>query len=371
MSENQDNITEYEPTLKDLLLAIKAHFLEVRKSWLLIGILAILGAIYFFYDASNFKSKYNAKLTFMVNEGDGNSMGSIASILGQFGMGGSSGEHNLDKMLSLLKSRYISEEVLLKKETINGTNDYLANHIINSLDSLDEWSSVSWLMKPLADMDAVQKVKEFRFTKDTFEIDNRLQNNVLKKVYGILVGSPQSKKDPILTSKYDENTGIMDLTAATYDESLSISLADNFFKGLSTFYVEKTTEKQRITFEVIKAKKDSLDQALKSAQYQLASFKDKNQKLFSSKSKLQEQRLMTSIAINAEAFKEVYKNFQIADFSLQNNTPIIQTIDEPISPIKPTRKSKIMSLIIGGIMGTFFAILFVVMRKLVRDALKD
>jgi uncharacterized protein involved in exopolysaccharide biosynthesis len=69
------------------------------------------------------------------------------------------------------------------------------------------------------------------------------------------------------------------------------------------------------------------------------------------------------------AYAKVIEQKEIAEFSLNDQTPVVQIIDYPISPIEPSKssliKNIILSLLIGGFLGGFI----VIARKILRDTL--
>ena len=69
------------------------------------------------------------------------------------------------------------------------------------------------------------------------------------------------------------------------------------------------------------------------------------------------------------AVAKAMENLEVADFALQNKTPFIQEIDRPITPIKAEKKSVFRTFFISIFIGTFMAILFLVIRKIVKSAL--
>lgn len=359
-SHNDDEIT-----LKELILKIKEFYQEAMKHWFLILVSGTIIGLFMGYKAYKSKLEYNAQLTFMVNDDEGGGMmGSLGGLLGTFGLGGGGGgSYNLDKILELSKTRKIGEKVLFNKVNIDGNNDYLANHIINYKDTIGEWGA-----KPFYNFWSPEsKVKNFRFKADSIPAFSKIENSVLKSVHGIVVGG--EKTPGILSSSYAEETGILRIKVNSGNEEISYHLCKLYYNELSKYYIDKTIEKQKFTFEIINAKNDSVQLALKNAQYALANFKDTNQNLFTKKDNLSEIRLAQEVQKLGIMYGETAKNLEIADFSLKNKTPFMQEIDAPLLPLKGTKSSTFRSLIMGGFLGAFLCIGFVFMRKIYRDTM--
>jgi uncharacterized protein involved in exopolysaccharide biosynthesis len=188
-------------------------------------------------------------------------------------------------------------------------------------------------------------------------------------LYAYIIGIPEDPKTALMTADYDDETNIMSLDVSTTDEALSLELAKRMFESLSSYYVSKSIEKQFRTYTLVNIKRDSVLAALKSAEYQLANFRDTHRGLLMRTDQLTEMRLQREIAALTAMYAEVLKNTEVADFSLKNKTPFIQVIDAPIAPIEPVKLSLIRKLIIGLAIGGVIGAAFVIGRKLLRGML--
>ena len=173
MNNNQQNNFESdEITLKELILKVREYWREVWKNRFLVLLISALFASIFLWRAWIAPVVYLAELTFMVNEDEGGGLGGVASILGQFGLGGgSSGKFNLDKILELSRSRKIVSQVLFEEIEVDGKVDYIANHIIDEYAFHEDWE------------DDTKGLKDFYFINGEFEEFGRVENRALKLVY--------------------------------------------------------------------------------------------------------------------------------------------------------------------------------------------
>ena len=343
--------------LKDLILIIKSYVEELFRNWLIIAMVCLPLLVYFLYDAIKTPAKYKATLTFMLNEESGSSIGGMASILGQFGLGGGGSEYNLEKIMHLSKSRKIIQTVLFDKAKIGNKEDWIANHIIKEYNYHKNWD------------EDTTGLKGFYFQHDSIPAFNRVERKVLLTLYKKIKGNPQQGVEGIYQGDISVETGIMSLSCNTTTEPLSIHIVNSLFDKLGKFYVNKTVEKQQQTFNVIKAKADSVQQLLASAEYALAKFKDSSRGLFTKKDGLRESQLKRDISMYSIVLGEAKKNQELSDFTLKNETPFIQVIDEPITPILPTKKSKMIAIIFALLAGGMLSGGFIIVRKLYRDTM--
>jgi len=347
-------IEEDEITLKELILKIKEFFWEVVRNWKWVVLIVIPFVTFFMYKAVSTPVTYEAELTFMVNEDDGGGMGGVSAILGQFGFGGGrGGKNNLDKILELAKSRHIVQQIMFDTISINGRSDIISNHIISFYDYHNKWEKDT------------TGLRQFLFTKNAGF--SRTENKVIKILYKRIVGS--SEVEALVSTGINKDTGIMTFSSTTVNEGLSIQLCNLIYDKLSTFYINTTIEKQQQTFDVMQQKVDSIKNAMKRTEYELANFRDSNAGLYTTKAKMREIQLQRDVRVLNEMYAVSLKNFEIADFSLKNKTPFIQVIDMPIEPLKIKEESVVKNLIIGGVLGGFFSIFFLMSRKVYRDTM--
>ncbi len=352
---NQSNNEAQGISIKDLILKIKEFWDEAWRYWWIIALFILGIAIFNVYKVINTTAYYPAKLTFMVNDEEGGGLGGMASVLGNFGFGGGGGDYNLEKMLELIKSRKIIQKVLLNKGHALGQTDYFANHLIKAYDYHEDWSEDTTGLNGLL------------YNHDSIPIFSRAENKALKILHTRLIGSKEQGIDALLKSVISESTGIMTLSINTFDEDLSINLLENAFEELSKFYVDKTIEKQKHTYDAISSKADSLHKELNSSEYGLANFMDKNRGLYNKTDQLQRLRLEAKVKMLGAAWAKVEEQKEMAEFSLRDRTPVIQIIDLPIAPIKPAGKSLIMALITSILLGIVLGLIFVLGRKIFRD----
>ncbi len=362
--QQEKYIADDEITLKELILKLGEFWRELWKYWWLIALIAIPIAAYMTYKALKSEVKYPAQLTFMVNKDEGGGFSAISSVLGSFGLGGGgrSGEYNLDKMLQLMKSRKITEKVIFKKVPIGGRLDFIGNHVINNLDTLENWSREPSLLNRKQD-----PLKGFRYFHDSIPIFSTLENKATKKVKSHILGSETTAG--FVSSSYNEDSGILSISASTQHEELSIVLANNYFEQLSKFYTDKTVGGQKLTYDLLKIKSDSIYSELTAADYRLANFIESRRSVFSETEKLTKNRLNREIQKLGLMYAESAKNLEIADFTLKSKTPFVTLIDAPISPIRPDQESTLKALLLGGFLGVFIGALFVIARKIYRDTM--
>ena len=363
------NTEEEYITLKDLFLKIGTYVKEVRKNivWLiLVGcILAILFGVKAYFSPT----MYHEKLTFMMDEKIGSDIGGGLSTLK--GLFGGDQQNNIVKILQLFESKKIVNNTLFDTIRINNKNDYLANHFFDeyTIEGLvDEYKRFG--MYRVGWVETLMKDTDFRFTHSAVDSFGVKENLYLRILYEKVNGNESLGIPKLLDSKLDEESGIMTLLMKSEREEITLGILNNIYKQLSAFFIEKSIEKQLKTFNIIKYKKDSVYTALKSSEYQLANFRDRNHNLVTLKGNLQEQKLERDVRLLNSLYAQHVMQMESTDFALRNKTPLVQVIDLPRRPISPSRNSLLKGLIFGFIVGVALVSAVVVVRKLGRDIME-
>ena len=353
MAEVSGEVEGDEITLKELILKVKGYGAEIWRNWLLVGLITLPVAGYMFYSAWSTKPTYTAKLTFMLNDAQSSGGGGgLASFLGALG-GGDAGQFNLNKIVELSKSRRIIRDALFTRGVIDGKEDFYANHLIRDFDFLKGWEKDT------------TGLKGFLFTRANFDDFSRVEKSAFFKLYERVM----DKSDPLFSSSFSKQSSILELSLKTRSEELAIQLTNVIYAKLSAFYITNSIEKQEHTVEILKGKTDSLKRLMQGKESEAAHFEDTERGLLFESDKVKSKLLRGEAQVSGLGYAEVMKNLEIADFSLKNNIPFIRAIDLPYAPIKPEKKSKLVNLLIGLVVGGLLGSVFVILRKVFREAL--
>lgn len=348
-----------EITLKEIIEKILEFWNEVwNKKWWII-LFSIPFIVFFGYRAKNAEIIYPAQLTYTLNDGSGGG-GALSGILGSIGLG-KGGKVNLDKIVELSKSRNIQQKVLFQKielDTFAGKPDFIANHII-VLHKLDEL----WTNK-------TKDWKGFRFKHGNISEFSGEELMAFKMLFGKIIGG-KNVKNNIFSNGFNEDTGILTLSATTADEQLSIEYCNLIYDEIKQYYLVNSSKGNVSTFEFAEAKSDSIFRTMQAKEFQLAKFNDSHRNLTDPGLLTQKKIMETELLKLKTMYAEVTKNRELADFTLSAGTPDISIIDEPIPPLEPIAPSLLIELIKGGLLGGLLALSFVLGRKIVLDAMKN
>lgn len=353
MKEDTSNTTikSDEATLRELILNIKEYGIEILKGWKIIALIAMVITMYMLYQAHNTPILYSATYSFMLEEEQKGGIGGLSSLLG----GGGGGDFNLNKVSSLVRSRNIIQRVLFKKGECDGKTDYFANHLIHDLNLHESWKEND-------------NLRDFVFKHGDYESFNRIENSVLKSIYGrISIG----KNEGLLTTKKDDNSGITTMNFKAKSEDLAIRFITTIYEELSRFYTENATEKQQKTLDLTTAKTDSLKTLLDASELNVLRLLDRNRNISLRQYEADRISLERKVQFLTLAYGEALKNQELARFTLDSETPYFQTLDKPIPPISATAKNYLSKGILGIFLGGFMGSIFIILRKLFREIMNE
>ena len=355
MSDNTtttiNQIEDDEITLKELILKIREYSKEIFRNWWILLLFILPISAYMLYEAYNTKKTYKANLTFIVNDDKGASLGLSAALGGLGDLAGGAGS-KLDKIIEFSKSRRILQTALFRTGKIDGITDFYANHLIRDQEFHEKWEKDT------------TGLKGFLYKRGDVDNFSRTENKALLALQEILVG-----KKPIFTGSYEKKSEIMKLVLTTNSEELSIDLLRSIYVDLSAYYIDKSISKERKTYDVFKAKGDSLRALSLNKDRSADQYEDNHRGSLFLEDKREADRYKKDAMLYGTLYAETQKNLNLAGFALESKLPYIQDIDMPIAPIKPEIKSKKMALIIGFALGGFLGAIVVILRKILREAM--
>lgn len=350
--DNSDEIT-----LKDLIVNVKGYVKEIIRSWFLIGIVALLGVAAFLYQHYNHRIAYECSLTFVV-EGQGGGGGGLGSLLGSLGMGGGKGGTvNPYKVIEVAHGSELFLKVMGSKAT---SGDLIANEVLKAYDLTEKWSENN------------EEFKEFYF--DTLAMTygkDILNQKAIKGIHKLVWGTQKSRANALVKIHFNEDTGLFYLETISLSEDLTMDLTENFYKAIKTFFEEEMWQSQVQLAAILRAKSDSLKYIRNYKVRELANFENRNRSLVG-KQLIAERSILTmeQMAING-AYAEVMKNRELTDINMKDKKPVFVAVDTPFRPLAPMVSSFFKNVVLGVVVGAFFAIIFVIFRKIYRDATVD
>lgn len=305
------------------------------------------------------KTKYEAKISFIINDGKSNSQNPLAALASQFSLNSSPMNITDERILFLIGTKKILGQSLLTNYP--NTNFTLADKYIEIMSLKKAWSSDTSL-------------NNFNtFTSKNIEKLSYHENKAMDIVLALILKSNDlqyetvKKKSSSLVSQ--SSSGIILISYKSKDELLSKIFIETIYQNLSSFYIETITKNLLANYELVSNRADSIKTAMYSSESDAAEAMDQSIGVFKFRGKIKSNRLKRDNEILNLMYAEVVKNKEIAKFNLDQEKPILQVIDEPTLPLEQHIKSKIIYGIVGAIIGAtllFFSLTIFYLKGLKR-----
>ncbi|WP_126245701.1 GumC domain-containing protein [Chitinophaga rhizosphaerae] len=341
-----------ELSLKDLFLKIKDWFSYLLSKWVLILIVGLAGGALGLTYSLFSKTQYVAELTFTLEDGKSNPFAAYAGLASQFGIdlgGNSSGLFSGDNILEFMKSRLLIQKTLLSPVGDSGKKQSLANMYIDVYELRDAWKSN-------------EQIRDIQFPTNTDRSKFTLQqDSVLNIIYeGIL-------KHRLKIARPDKKLNFIVVQTTTPSEMFSKLFTERLVDEAIDFYIQTKTQRSSANVDKLQGIADSLGILLNKKTASVAATQDINTNPARSMAMVPTELATRDKIMLQTMYLEVVKNLEITKIAMNQETPIIQIVDTPILPLEEDKVGKVKGIAIGGFLAGFLVVLFLVIRKSLRD----
>jgi len=336
-----------EISLKELIEKLLSIWKYLLSKWLLIGVVGLIGAGIGFFMAWSKPVKYTAKISFVVEEGK-SSAGGLASLAGQFGfdLGGGSGGGIFagENLLIFLKSEGLIRETLLAKFDSTSTATLA-----------DKYAEINEYKKGWVENKEIGIIDFSAFKEGSFP---RKQDSLLQ----LLVAAIAKE---LAVARTDKKATFVEVKTTTRDELLSKVFTERLVQTGTDRYIQSKIKIKAANVALLQKRADSLGALLNRNTYSAAAAQ---QQLVDINPALRTAPVAAEINTRdkmmiATIFAEVIKNLELAKFTLQQETPVIQVVDKTYLPLKKEKESKLKGLLLGGILAAFLTIGFLLASR--------
>ncbi|WP_348799443.1 Wzz/FepE/Etk N-terminal domain-containing protein [Flavobacterium adhaerens] len=350
MSENKQQYTDEEISLKDFFLKFLKWVYFLQSKWKIIVVVGLMGA--FIGLAYSFIKKpiYTATLTFALEDENGGGAIGLASSLGlDIGGGSGGGIFSSSNLTELFKSRAMVEKALLTPVSVNRKTISLAEMYIQN----NKWRD-SWNKEP--------KYKNIQFLPNIKRKDlTRVHDSILGVIYNRL------SEKALTVAQKDKKTTITSIDVFTTDELFSLYFCEALAKQVGKFYVDTKSKKARINMNILNRQRDSIRVELNSAITGVAIATD-NTFMLNPALNVQRSpsvRRQVDVQANTAILTELVRQTELAKVALRKETPLIQVIDRPVLPLPNDKLGRVKGFLLGGILFGLLAILYLTLKRII------
>ena len=333
-----------EATLKDVIISIRDYTRELKKKFILISTVLIISIISGLVYSSIQKDKFEAVLSFIVeDQSEGPNLSSISGMASQFGLdlgGSSTSSFSQQNVIELLKSRKVIESTLSKSCIVNNEEDILLNHYISINNMIEDGENISF----------------FTSSKDS------ITNIIWKEIIEFKID----------LSYQNDEANILNLTYTSTNSEFAKNFTELLVEEISQMYSHYQTEKTKKSLKNLELRSDSIFRELKNSERNFARVKDRNLRVINASGRLDEIQYMREVQVLNAIYLELIKNTELVKMNLLNETPIIQLIDVPVLPLEySNRSSKLFWVFSFSFLALFLVSFLIILRKLIRDTLEE
>ena len=359
--QQQTTANSDEISLKELLQKAKEWWQYLLTKWVLILVFGLGGTAIGLVTSLLTPPKYTAKLSFALVEksAGGGGLADLASSFGVSSMlgGGSSGAFSGDNLLEIMQSPHTIEQTLLTPVVYQGKKQNLVEAYIAFNELRDKWQKQED-NKELQTLSYPVGQKRESFT--------RTQDSVLNSIYDKLI-----KSNALTIARKDKKLSFVNVNFTSKNEIFSKLFEEKLMEVTYRFYKETKTAQSRANVNMMQAKADSIRRLYESSLYRSAGYSQVNinQALaFAAVPKLKQEY---NSQLYATVYTEVLKNLETLKLDMARETPIVQIIDTPRFPLEKERLGKAKAMAIGGVLGGFLIVFYLLGAMFLKSALKE
>ena len=212
---------------------------------------------------------------------------------------------------------------------------------------------------PLIDRYYAEAIKD----NNEFASEYRAKYNINRRYTdSLLTEAFLSLNQDVLYLFFDEKTGILNFSVTTDNEQFTYVLATQLVQNTEAQFKNWKREKSQNGVLALQGKVDSLKLALDLCLRNLGEYQDQNNSLVYALDKMEQMRLTIDLESLKIAYGEYIKALEMSKAELMNLEGPFKYFDEPIFPLKKTKRSAAKAGIFGSVITGFVLILFFIGR---------
>jgi hypothetical protein len=169
----------------------------------------------------------------------------------------------------------------------------------------------------------------------------------------------------------NQSNGIISISYENRNEILAKEFVQFVYQELSNFYSESMLRNLQNNYDLLNFRADSIEKLMHSTENRSAIATDNSYNVFRYQGKIEEFRLRKEVEMLNILYVEVLKNREFAKFSLDQERPLFQVVDEPIFPLEKKTKSIPVFSFLGFFVLTLFGFFVLTIVFLLKKENRD
>lgn len=336
-------------TLTDVIWNIRGWLTFFISQWKVLLIAGIIGLAGGAAISVLKKPVFHAETSFVLEEGDGSSLGQMSGLASLVGvnlgsLGSTSGLFQGDNIMELYRSDRMIGETLLSPFSEEG--QLLIDRFVEFEKLNEKWAS----KVDFASLD-------FSKSRDQFSIT---QDSVVQEVSKLI------RERQLSVAKPDRKLSIIQVSISSKDEAFAKAFNETLVNKVNTFYLETKTKKTGENLSILQTQADSVRAILDESIGAFASAQDRvpNANPLLSSGTVESRKKQIDVQATAAVYQEIVKNLEIAKVNHRNNSPLIQIIDSPRLPLKRTEIRLVKGMVFGAVIAGLITVAGLYFRRL-------
>lgn len=313
-------------SIETSLLYVNKVFKIIKKNILLFILILVLFSLYGYKKSKEIKDTYTATMSFILSEENPQINFNNAFVNQQ-----DVSFNNPNKLMTYAFTEKVGAQMLFKQYTINGKEDFLANHFLKINSGYKE-----------------------SYYKQFTSIEN-LSAQEYSTFKRILAGI---KKMSIINA---DQAQIYYITITSPNEQLAILLCHAMYDNIIDYYIERTTNKAKINVDYLNDRLNKISNQLEQAEFNLAEYKDRANNLVTYKAELEEIRQERNKQLLEKDFITTTQQLEIAKAKYESIKPLFQIVDEPRLPLPKTSPKGYTTILMYAAIGFILNFLIIVL----------
>ena len=303
--------------------------------------------------------RYNAEITFSVEDSKSIGGGLLSSLGGSIGMdigsltGSGNGVLSGDNVLSLLKSKSMMAECLKSPYPVTNNTSVTTTNNIVSKDSnkqaavanytiADRYADVYGLREKWAGNEKIGRVIYFGQPDQNLRLQDSLLKLIIKRI----------EEKELSVVKPDKKLSFFNIAINTKDELMSLLITQRIIKIATDFYVDAKVGRLKSNIDRLEKRTDSISNLLNQQTYSATEDArlllnvnpaDINAPVYSEISQ-RDKMVLTTI------YAELMKNLEVSKAALIQETPTVQIVDQTGFPLERIETKWYEGILLGAIL---------------------
>lgn len=295
--------------------------------------------------------RYNAEITFSVEDSKSIGGGLLSSLGGSIGMdigsltGSGNGVLSGDNVLSLLKSKSMMAECL--KSPYPATNNILAKDsnkqaAVTNYTIADRYADVYGLREKWAGNKKIGRIIYFGQPDQNIRLQDSLLKLIIKRI----------EEKELSVVKPDKKLSFFNIAINTKDELMSLLITQRIIKIATDFYVDAKVGRLKNNINRLEKRTDSISNLLNQQTYSATEDArlllnvnpaDINAPVYSEISQ-RDKMVLTTI------YAELMKNLEVSKAALIQETPTVQIVDQTSFPLERIETKWYEGILLGALL---------------------